>query len=168
MEKTDQEPTRRAAVYRLYDKDDVLLYIGSAYDPEHRCKAHRNLPWWPQVARRTEEWHTNRGRAYNAEMAAIAVEGSKYNRMGTPTYRAPITEATLRRDADNRARARADREGWNIRHETIARMRAEGASFDEAWDAGEAARFAHLEETGLFPAYMERRRARRENAKSSS
>ncbi|MET8905759.1 hypothetical protein [Streptomyces sp. Tu 4128] len=36
---------RRAAVYRLYDTDGVLLYIGSVYDPEERCEARRTKPW---------------------------------------------------------------------------------------------------------------------------
>lgn len=88
---------RAAAVYRLYDADGALLYIGSAYDPEERCKAHRKLPWWPQVTRRAEEWFASRGKAYREEMKAIAVEGAKHNAMGTPSYSTPDTPAVRER-----------------------------------------------------------------------
>ncbi|MGY5033279.1 GIY-YIG nuclease family protein [Streptomyces sp. 900116325] len=52
---TETQPSRRAAVYRLYDAADALLYVGSAYDPEERCKAHHDKPWWPKVTRRAEQ-----------------------------------------------------------------------------------------------------------------
>jgi predicted GIY-YIG superfamily endonuclease len=63
--------SRPAAVYRLYDTEGTLLYIGSAYDPKERAKKHREKPWWPQVARREDEWHPSREAAYVAETEAI-------------------------------------------------------------------------------------------------
>ncbi|MFF5422428.1 GIY-YIG nuclease family protein [Streptomyces misionensis] len=98
---------RRAAVYRLYDADGALLYVGSAYDPEVRCKAHRNKPWWPQVERRTEEWHPTRLNAYHAEMAAISTEAPAHNAMGTEAYR----EECRRRAAIDPARQAIIRAG---------------------------------------------------------
>lgn len=81
------DSARRAAVYRLYDSAGALLYIGSAFDPEKRCQAHRRKPWWRQVAQRVDEWHATRVHAYTAEMAAISIERSAYNVMGTEAYR---------------------------------------------------------------------------------
>lgn len=79
---TETQPSRRAAVYRLFAADGALLYIGSAFDPEERCKAHAGTPWWSTVTRRTEEWHPTRGRAYSAEMGAIADGGTRAQRDG--------------------------------------------------------------------------------------
>ncbi|MGW3735184.1 GIY-YIG nuclease family protein [Streptomyces sp. NPDC005148] len=85
---TETQPSRRAAVYRLYDAAGSLLYIGSAYDPEQRCKAHRRTAWWPGVPRRADEWHPTRWRAYEEEVSAIAAEEPTHNVMGTDAYRA--------------------------------------------------------------------------------
>jgi hypothetical protein len=101
-----QEGSRRAAVYRLHDATGTLLYIGSAYDPERRCERHEGLPWWPQVAQRTEEWHPSRGHAYSAEMQAIADEHPRHNVMGTPEYREECRRAA-RQDPARRARIAA-------------------------------------------------------------
>lgn len=78
--------TRKAAVYRLYDAGGTLLYIGSSYDPDTRCEAHHRTPWWPQVARRADEWFENRWKAYSAETAAIWKEQPKHNLAGTRNY----------------------------------------------------------------------------------
>jgi hypothetical protein len=152
--------SRRAAVYRLYDADGVLLYIGSSYDPDHRCKAHQKQPWWPQVARRTEEWHPGRGHAYTAELAAIAVEGAKHNRMGTPTYRTPVTAATLRRDELSRRRGQAQAESWRVYQTTVRRLESEGVEWRDARWMARVAAVDYLDGTGLLPGYVGRERAR--------
>lgn len=93
-EATDQ---RQAAVYRLYDANGALLYIGSSYNPERRYRDHYPKPWWPLVARRVEEWHPSKEAAYVAEMAAIAAEAPVHNEMGTPRYVPPSEKAAARR-----------------------------------------------------------------------
>lgn len=154
-----QQDRRRAAVYRLFAADGTLLYIGSAYDPDHRCKSHRKASWWPKVARRTEEWHPSRGHAYNAEMAAIATEGPACNAMGTPEYRVEESEATRRRDEMARVRGKAMAEMHRIRGAVWADRRARGFSWEEARSASEAAGLTYIEETGLFPAWIARQKA---------
>lgn len=159
---TETIPTkapRKAAVYRLYDADGALLYIGSAYDPEQRCKSHRNKPWWREVAHRTEEWHPSRGHAYQAEMDAIAVEHSKYNRMGTPGYTTPDTEGIRRRNELSRARARAESRKWEIWREVLKDAKAAGMPLPEAYRRAEKAAFEYIESTGLFTAFIARQRA---------
>jgi DNA-directed RNA polymerase specialized sigma24 family protein len=81
---TVSKPGRPAAVYRLYAADGALLYIGSAYDPKERSKKHREKPWWPQVARREDEWHPSREAAYVAETEAIEEARPPGNRISGP------------------------------------------------------------------------------------
>ncbi|MGW1525411.1 GIY-YIG nuclease family protein [Streptomyces sp. NPDC002159] len=101
-EAVPEQRARRAAVYRLFDAAGELLYIGSAYDPEERCKEHHSKAWWPQVASRTEEWRRSRLDAYAWEMKAIANEGPLHNVMGTPEYR---DQCRLRARTDPRRQA---------------------------------------------------------------
>lgn len=70
----------RTALYRLYDCDDQLLYVGIAYHPPKRFAEHEgDKPWWPQVARRDIEWIASRAEAEGAERCAIAAEAPRYN-----------------------------------------------------------------------------------------
>ncbi len=94
---------RPAAVYRLWDADGALLYVGSSYNPDERCQRHRTAPWWPLVTRRTDEWRSNRADAYHGEMAAIEKEEPVHNVMGTAAYR---EECRRRAREDWRHRAR--------------------------------------------------------------
>jgi len=83
--------TRRTALYRLFDADDSLLYVGIAFDPDSRMNAHRTTKtWWPQVARSTVEWHETRLAALTAEAHAIESEKPACNRLGVDlAQRAP-------------------------------------------------------------------------------
>lgn len=78
-----------AAVYRLFDKDGRLLYIGSTVDPDRRWQQHRReRRWWSEVAGYKLDWHQGRSRAYKAEDAAIKAERPLYNGSGTPSHAA--------------------------------------------------------------------------------
>lgn len=81
---TVSNESRPAAVYRLYDADGALLYIGSAYDPAQRSKKHREKPWWALVARREDEWHPSREAAYVAETEAIKEKMPPGNKISGP------------------------------------------------------------------------------------
>lgn len=76
-------PGDRTALYRFYNGDDELLYIGISNDPDFRWKAHRYgsaRKGWPQeAARRTVEWHNSRPLALKAEADAIKAEHPRYN-----------------------------------------------------------------------------------------
>ncbi|MFM9652794.1 GIY-YIG nuclease family protein [Streptomyces galilaeus] len=75
-----REQRTPTALYRLYAADETVLYIGVTDDPDRRFKQHRDSkPWWPQVARKTVEWHPSRSRALAVEAAAIAAETPTYN-----------------------------------------------------------------------------------------
>lgn len=149
---------RRAAVYRLWDADGNLLYIGSSYDPEKRCEAHRRKPWWAEVARRTEEWFPHRGRAYAEEMKAIAVERSKYNAMGAPEYTTPQTEAVRQRNALAGLRGKLIGAAGRVSDDVRTAARAAGYSAGVAHRMATLAEIEFLECTGLFTAAVKWRR----------
>lgn len=87
----ETETARPAAVYRFYDAEGALLYIGSAYAPDVRWEEHRRKPWATEVAKRTECWYPNRTEAYVAETAAIKSELPRHNITNNPA--APPREA---------------------------------------------------------------------------
>lgn len=71
---------RQQALYRFWDVDDTLLYIGISLDPGKRWKQHReDKPWWSDVAKVTVETYPSRSAAMDAERAAIAAERPRYN-----------------------------------------------------------------------------------------
>lgn len=75
-----QVPT---ALYRHYDSDGVLLYVGITKDTEHRFKSHAAYAIWPQfAARHTGEWFGDRADAFAAEKAAIQEERPLFNKAG--------------------------------------------------------------------------------------
>ncbi len=107
------------AVYRLFSREDVLLYIGAANRIEERFSTHRGTKrWWPEVARHEIEWHDKREAAERAEAVAINAERPLYNIMipaldgsgrTTIRYDAPAI-AWHRGDPHYRSRRRLQRE----------------------------------------------------------
>lgn len=70
----------RTAVYRLFNSDGVLLYVGVARNPAERMKFHQQFKkWWAEVSDTTEEWFDNRALALDAEAVAIREESPLYN-----------------------------------------------------------------------------------------
>lgn len=147
-----------AAVYRLWDAEGNLLYIGSAFDSDQRCKEHQKKPWWPEVARRTEEWHSGRGTAYAEELKAIRVERSKYNEMGTRGYRAPQTDAIQRRNELASLRQELVTQAGQVSLDLCRAAEEAGFPHDEAGRLGKRAEIEFLEWTGLFAQAVKWRR----------
>jgi predicted GIY-YIG superfamily endonuclease len=71
-------------VYRAYDADWNLLYVGCTYDLPNRLAHHRRnqSPWWEHYARITTEKHTCHARAAAAEARAIRLEQPLFNLNG--------------------------------------------------------------------------------------
>lgn len=71
----------RTALYRYFDANEGLLYIGISIDPDGRLKVHRDnhAPWVNEVSRRAVEWHGSRPLALKAEAEAIKAERPRYN-----------------------------------------------------------------------------------------
>lgn len=70
---------RRTCVYRFFDENDRLLYVGLSMNFDGRLAKHRRKPWWPQVARTEIEWFDGRESAKTAEKIAIHHENPVYN-----------------------------------------------------------------------------------------
>ncbi|WP_155054554.1 GIY-YIG nuclease family protein [Streptomyces blattellae] len=69
------------ALYRLYDTDGELLYIGVTGNIATRWSAHASdKEWWPQVARRELTWFASRDEALAEEQRAIWNERPRHNR----------------------------------------------------------------------------------------
>ncbi|MET9725434.1 GIY-YIG nuclease family protein [Streptomyces zaomyceticus] len=67
-------------LYRLFDKNSTLLYVGISNTPKERWKQHAaDKPWWPLVATRGEEWYLERRDAEKAERVAREVEKPRFN-----------------------------------------------------------------------------------------
>ncbi|MFF6866670.1 GIY-YIG nuclease family protein [Streptomyces ardesiacus] len=86
------DPNRRTALYRFFNADDQLLYVGITVDIQKRWSYHAKEQaerWWPLVARHTLEWHDTRAQASRAEVKAIKTENPLYNVLHTPRNRGP-------------------------------------------------------------------------------
>ncbi|WP_434593387.1 GIY-YIG nuclease family protein [Streptomyces sp. A5-4] len=75
------------AVYRLFNRDGDLLYIGVSKDPVHRWSdEHRHRWWWPEVVAYEWVWHPSRAEARAVERAALEQGLAKCNVHGTPKH----------------------------------------------------------------------------------
>ena len=87
---------RQHALYRFYDTDGQLLYVGITLDPGTRWKTHsKDKPWWLEVANVTVEVHSSRGAVIEAERAAIIAEHPKHNIQHNHTSQPALTIGEL-------------------------------------------------------------------------
>lgn len=91
---TDTPPTgMTTALYRRYDADDNLLYVGISDNPRRRGARHRKRSSWAAFAVRAGvEWFPSREAAEAAERAAIETESPLFNdrHNATPEARARL------------------------------------------------------------------------------
>jgi hypothetical protein len=67
-------------LYRFFDADDELLYVGISGHPLARIDGHATTkPWFPFAVRATFEHHPDRQSALAAEERAITTEGPYFN-----------------------------------------------------------------------------------------
>lgn len=79
--------TAMHAVYRMYNKQDALLYVGMT-GHARRFDDHAVKRWFPSVAKIALEWHDTEASARTAELDAIRSEYPLYNISGTSKPRA--------------------------------------------------------------------------------
>lgn len=132
----DEEMSERTAVYRIYDTDGALLYVGVSADFGYRWTAHaRTQPWWQDVGRQTIEWHESRAAALAAEAAAIEAEKPKHNgwRPGGINRPEEVEQAAASRLRELRQRSgwsqsdmagQMGARGWPWHQQTVARVEA--------------------------------------------
>ncbi len=84
--------TDQTELYRHYDSDGDLLYVGVSLSTVQRLMHHRGVSkWFDQIARIDIERFATRGEALDAERRAIRDESPIYNR----AHRAPKSEAQI-------------------------------------------------------------------------
>ena len=90
--------SKPTTLYRIYDSDDKLLYVGITCRPIERLKEHRReKEGWPDYVRVDLEIFPDREAALAAEEAAIAAENPEWNLVvgpGRPTRRHPTRRPT--------------------------------------------------------------------------
>jgi transcriptional regulator with XRE-family HTH domain/predicted GIY-YIG superfamily endonuclease len=92
---TEDEQT---AVYRIYDAEDALLYIGISNSFGRRWTEHAKVqPWWPLRRKQIVTWCDSRKDAEDAEEAAIQAEAPRYNVMHARKIRQARANRWLRR-----------------------------------------------------------------------
>lgn len=78
---------RPAVVYRFFDIEGGLLYVGMTSQGVLRWAAHaKDQPWWFDVATVTVEHYSSMASALDAEEAAIRTEQPRWNTV----YRPPL------------------------------------------------------------------------------
>lgn len=78
--RTGVDRHRPTWLYRYFDADDRLLYVGVAFDVLKRAQGHRrHAAWWPLATTYTEERYPTRTEAEAAEVEAIRTEAPLYN-----------------------------------------------------------------------------------------
>jgi excinuclease UvrABC nuclease subunit len=71
---------KRTYVYRLFDNEGRLIYVGCSHDPESRIYMHRHKAWWaPQIDRIKLKVFPDRQAAIEAEAKAIKEENPRWN-----------------------------------------------------------------------------------------
>lgn len=71
---------RRTTLYRLYDLDGALLYVGITHQWAQRKHEHASRqPWWREVTSMAFEEFPTREEAAAAEFCAITTESPCYN-----------------------------------------------------------------------------------------
>lgn len=66
-------------LYRFFDANGVLLYVGVTANLPLRLRAHRRRDWWLDVRSMTTEGHPDRAAVLAAERIAIETERPRHN-----------------------------------------------------------------------------------------
>lgn len=114
-------PEAPTAVYRLFDDSGALLYVGVAVNPATRWTQHASeKDWWPEVKRKTVDWHDDREAAFAAEVKLIKTERPRYNVVGTPEHANRVRQGHVRW----RVRERLEvRQAQAAQHRTLRGLR---------------------------------------------
>lgn len=66
-------------LYRHFDRDGTLLYVGISLSAIRRTSQHKTSGWWMRVSRIDIERHPTREKALEAERVAIQTEKPLFN-----------------------------------------------------------------------------------------
>ena len=127
----------RGYLYRFYDLDGVLLYVGITRDVSQRFAAHRrDAEWWAEVATFNVEVTAGRAEAEYGEAVAIVSEQPAHNRARPSIDRARSRVSTSGVDVNRLVAAveelRAERDALYMRavvaEATVSQVRRSAAT----------------------------------------
>lgn len=122
-----KKPTR-CFLYRYFDKDDILLYVGISDRPDWRDSSHRHTAkWYGMVVRMEHQIFSTRAEAKAAESQAIVEEAPLYNRAENLAYQ---DWRIHRADIQQRWTARGVRRQERAREQERERLRRQRAETD--------------------------------------
>lgn len=128
-----QTPDGPTDLYRYFDKDGALLYVGVSFHAMARAAQHRSSKhWWSDAVFVKIEHCATRSEAFEAEAHAVKTESPRHNIKGTAEERAYISKAA--RESAQRRRAQGFRLGAPVQlpeatRRLIAQLRAEGKTY---------------------------------------
>lgn len=95
-------------VYRLYDQQDRLLYVGVTGNLKTRMQGHRrDKKWWADVARTVSQCFDTREEAESAEAEAIVCEGPLHNRHKPTAEQRTVLAAKVKNNSGGSIKAAA-------------------------------------------------------------
>jgi excinuclease UvrABC nuclease subunit len=105
-----QRDPGHTCLYRYFDADGNLLYVGMASNPLSRLTTHAaSKPWWHELASAKVEHFETRIEAERAETEAIERERPRYNRHGI-IPRSALANMTAAHEATRRGVGRTHRQ----------------------------------------------------------
>lgn len=92
---------RKTALYRFFDADGRLLYVGVTSNPKVRWHAHELYQhWWQEVHTKEIEWLPTRAEALAAERQAIRTEKPLHDKSDRQAARARVPEPERRAQSE--------------------------------------------------------------------
>ncbi|MBI2698647.1 MAG: GIY-YIG nuclease family protein [Mycobacterium sp.] len=115
------------ALYRIFDADDALLYVGITNNPYGRAMDHVRLrPWARRISYITFEHYDDRNELNAAEREAIAAEGPEFNvtytRGNSGHVAIPEDEWVLEEYADPEPEVDVDRTSHQAAADVMAKL----------------------------------------------
>jgi predicted GIY-YIG superfamily endonuclease len=93
------------ALYRFFDADGQLLYVGVSAEPFRRWASHTERHWWKKAVKFAIVWHPDEAAARAAERSAIQVEAPLHNVHGVRARQGNAIRAGVRLSAARAARS---------------------------------------------------------------
>lgn len=86
----DPDAWARCALYRWFDEQGRLLYVGISVSPLTRQSQHQaTSAWYPRACAQSLEWFSSRHEAHIAEIKAIHTENPLFNKERYANVRTP-------------------------------------------------------------------------------
>lgn len=110
---TSPKPTMQT-LYRMFDADGQLLYVGISVNPMSRMKHHASAqPWWEEVSGIDLEKYATRDQVMEAERRAVENENPRYNVRLRPDRDVPHEERARRSEAGRKGGIKSSASEYN-------------------------------------------------------